>query len=170
MKPKEQNFMMEVAKLAASQSKGIRLKVGGVVCSASGDIIATAYNGMIRDAFDDSLEEKFFPFDDARNGLVVNDQIYPYFDKLIGKPYRLVTKLDVVHCEQNLIAHAARRGISVNQGSVFLTHSPCIHCTSMLIQSGISDVYFLEKYRTFDEVVLKYSSYININQWNDNEH
>lgn len=166
MKYKEQTFMMEVAKLAATQSKGIRLKVGGVVCSASGDLIAYAYNGMIRNAIDDKLEDKFFPFDDARNGLVVNDQTYPYFDELIGKPYRLVTKPDVAHCEENLIAHAARRGISVNKGIVYLTHSPCMHCTAMMIQSGISDVYFFEEYRTHQDVVLKYGSYININQWN----
>jgi len=157
MKQKEIKFLMDVAKLAAEQSYAIRLKVGGVVTDSLGNLIAYAYNGTPRGA-DNSCERKEY----AQHIQCTPDENYPCVDLVSNNPpYRLVTKDNVIHCEQNLIAHAARRGISVLSGKVFLTHSPCMHCASMLIQSGISDVYFLEKFRTFDEVFKEYNSKLN---------
>lgn len=42
-----------------------------------------------------------------------------------------------VHAEQNAIADAARRGISVEGAIVYNTHFPCINCAKILAASGI---------------------------------
>jgi dCMP deaminase len=163
MKNSEISFLMGVASLAAQQSKAVRLKVGGVVADSLGNLIAYSYNGTPR-GFDNTCEYKEYA---QHMGLDVSEQ-YPLIDNKINSvPYRLVTKPFVVHCEANLIAHAARRGISVNGGSVFLTHSPCEHCAALLVQSGIKAVYFIEKFRTYEDMHYLFHTYLELYQWDN---
>ena len=42
---------------------------------------------------------------------------------------------------------AAREGISVVGGTIYITLSPCIQCSAMLIQAGIQRVVYLQQYR-----------------------
>lgn len=154
MKQKEINFLMSVAKLSAEQSYAIRLKVGGVVTDYLGNIIAYAYNGTPKSMNNECEYRQYSAYPDR-----LSNEHFPFVDPQLGS-YKLVTKDNVIHCEQNLIAHAARRGISVADGKVFLTHSPCMHCSACLIQSGISEVYYLEKFRTFDQVFIEYNNKI----------
>jgi dCMP deaminase len=164
MKHEEKQFLLDVAKLSAARSSGIRLKVGAVVSDAIGNLIAAGYNGSIRGG-DNCLEYRVYPKDDGDS---VNDQTYPYYDDTIDKPYRLVTKTSTIHAEQNVIAHAARRGISVMDGAMFLTHSPCSHCTALMIQSGIKEVIFLEEHRSYSEVVAVYGNHVKFTKWVSN--
>lgn len=57
------------------------------------------------------------------------------------------TKNEVIHAEENAIAKAANIGISINGASMYVTLSPCIGCSKLIIQSGISEVIYLEEYR-----------------------
>lgn len=167
MKLKEKQFLLDVAQLAAKQSSGVRLKVGGVVTDKYGNIIATGYNGTVRGFNTNVLENKFYPKDDGER---VNDMVYPFYDEILNKPYRLETNQEiVVHAEQNLITHAARRGISIDGGMVFLTMSPCQHCTAMLIQSGIKEAIYLNEYRLHKEVKMMYNQHIKLTYWRDDE-
>jgi len=52
-----------------------------------------------------------------------------------------------VHAEQNAIADAARRGISVQGATAYVTHFPCIHCAKILASSGIRRIHYFENYR-----------------------
>jgi dCMP deaminase len=131
MKQKELNLIKEFAKNVANLSSAQRLKVGAVALTKDFDIICYGYNGT----------------------LVGSDNSCELMDSLGN----LFTKPDVIHAEENLVAHAARRGISMRDGIVVCTHSPCIHCASLLIHAGVRDFYFMEKYRTFDEVYQKTS-------------
>ena len=45
-----------------------------------------------------------------------------------------------VHAEQNAIADAARRGSSVQNCVVYVTHYPCISCAKILAAAGISEI------------------------------
>ena len=47
-----------------------------------------------------------------------------------------------VHAEQNVIAQAARFGISVEGATIYVTHQPCTICTKMIINSGIKKVIY----------------------------
>jgi dCMP deaminase len=45
-----------------------------------------------------------------------------------------------VHAEQNAIAQAANQGININNATLYCTHSPCIICAKMIVNSGIKRV------------------------------
>jgi len=57
-----------------------------------------------------------------------------------------------VHAEQNAIADAARRGISVDGCTAYITHYPCINCAKILAASGIRTIKFHLDYQN-DEFV-----------------
>ena len=57
-----------------------------------------------------------------------------------------------VHAEQNAIADCAKRGVSCNGSTAYITHYPCIICTRMLLASGIKEIKYLENYHN-DELV-----------------
>jgi len=45
-----------------------------------------------------------------------------------------------VHAEQNAIADAGRRGISVEGATAYITHYPCINCGKILAAAGVRAV------------------------------
>lgn len=161
MKTEEQRFLLGVAKLAAARSTGVRLKVGAAVADSMGNLIATGYNGSIRGG-DNCLEYKVIAGADDHSG---PDTEYDSYD---GRNwYKLVTKDSTLHAEQNLIAHAACRGISINGSTVFVTHSPCWKCVPLMIQAGVGEVVYIDEHRSLAEVTAEYGSRIKLTRWDD---
>ena len=62
-------------------------------------------------------------------------------------------EMATVHAEQNAVADAARRGVSLNGAIAYITHFPCINCAKLLISSGISKINYLHDYNN-DDLVL----------------
>ncbi|WP_221773333.1 deoxycytidylate deaminase [Ruficoccus amylovorans] len=58
-----------------------------------------------------------------------------------------------VHAEQNAIADAARRGVSLDGATAYITHFPCINCSKILCAAGIKVVKYLDDYRN-DSIAL----------------
>jgi dCMP deaminase len=52
-----------------------------------------------------------------------------------------------VHAEANAIAFAARYGTSTEGSELYCTHSPCINCAKLIINSGIRRFVFEHQYR-----------------------
>jgi len=52
-----------------------------------------------------------------------------------------------VHAEQNAITDAARRGISVDGATAYITHFPCVHCVKILAAAGVREVKYHLDYR-----------------------
>jgi len=50
-----------------------------------------------------------------------------------------------VHAEANLIAFAAKEGISTNNCTVYITFEPCLTCAKLMINAGIRRVVILGK-------------------------
>ena len=50
------------------------------------------------------------------------------------------------HAEENAIVQAAYHGISVRDGTIYSTLSPCLMCTKMIINAGIKEVVFETEY------------------------
>ena len=69
---------------------------------------------------------------------------------LPGLPHRSRMRdgheLGTVHAEQNAISDAAKRGVSVDGSSAYVTHYPCIHCAKVLIAAGIVRIYYRHDY------------------------
>jgi dCMP deaminase len=51
-----------------------------------------------------------------------------------------------VHAEQNAVADAARRGVSVEGSTAYVTHYPCINCAKILLAAGIRRILYLKDY------------------------
>jgi dCMP deaminase len=52
-----------------------------------------------------------------------------------------------IHAEINAIAQAAKNGASIRDASIYITHTPCIHCFKVLINTGITRIFFEKPYR-----------------------
>jgi dCMP deaminase len=57
------------------------------------------------------------------------------------------------HAEENAIVQAAYHGVPIKGGSLYTTYSPCLICTKMIINSGISEVIYNAKYPLGDPAV-----------------
>lgn len=57
-----------------------------------------------------------------------------------------------IHAEINAIANACSIGANVYDSVIYLTLSPCSECIKLLIQFGIKEVHFLEKYKDYDKM------------------
>lgn len=105
------NYFMGFARHAATASKD-STKVGAALVGPDGEVRLTSYNGPPRGVRD--LPDRF-----------VRPEKYLYAS----------------HAERNLIAFAARNGISTDGCTVYVTHTPCGECMKSIIQAGITCVY-----------------------------
>ena len=63
-------------------------------------------------------------------------------------------EIATVHAEQNAVADAARRGVSLSGATAYITHFPCVNCAKILVSSGIREVKYLHDYNN-DDIVYK---------------
>ena len=110
---------MTIAQIAAKRSYAKRLQVGCVIVK-NNSIISFGWNGMPT-GYDNCCEME-----------------------VDGK---LVTRPEVQHAELNAIAKLAYNGYSSLGASIYITHSPCIHCALLSQKAGIQAVYYHEIYR-----------------------
>jgi len=66
-----------------------------------------------------------------------------------------------VHAEQNAISDCAKRGISCENATAYITHYPCINCAKILASSGIIEIKYHEDYHN-DPIVGELLSSSNI--------
>ncbi|TVP78702.1 MAG: dCMP deaminase [Puniceicoccaceae bacterium] len=52
-----------------------------------------------------------------------------------------------VHAEQNAVSDAARRGVSLDGATIYITHFPCINCAKILAAAGIACIKYRKDYR-----------------------
>jgi len=57
------------------------------------------------------------------------------------------------HAEQNAIADAARRGVSVAGSVAYISHFPCINCAKILAAAGVREIKYHDDYNNDDLVV-----------------
>jgi len=117
---------MEIARLVVSRSTCLRRQVGAVIVKDK-KILATGYNG-------------------APSGLAHCSDVGCLRDTLhipSGERHELCRGL---HAEQNAIIQAAYYGISISGATLYCTNFPCIICTKMLINAGITRVVYEKGY------------------------
>ena len=70
---------------------------------------------------------------------------------LSGHPHNSVVidshEQATIHAEQNAIIDCAKRGVMCDGSIAYITHFPCINCLKMLIQSGVSKIYYIHDYK-----------------------
>ena len=65
-----------------------------------------------------------------------------------------LTKPYVLHAEANAITKIARSGNNSEGATLYVTTSPCIECSKLIIQAGIKRVVFSNLYRVTDGIDL----------------
>ena len=78
-----------------------------------------------------------------------------------SKPY-------VLHAEANAISKIARSHNSSDGATLYVTASPCLECSKLMIQAGIKRVIYGEKYRIMDGVELLERAGIDVEYLDDN--
>ncbi len=61
-----------------------------------------------------------------------------------------LTKAYVLHAEANAITKIARSNNNSEGATLYVTTSPCIECSKLIIQAGIKRVVYYEQYRVTD--------------------
>ncbi len=118
-KPSKYEYWMGIAEAASLRSHDEETKVGAIfVKNDTGMVVATGHNGFVRGAPDDQLPTR-------------RPEKYEY----------------MVHAEENLLAHCAKSGISVDNCTLIITLSPCQKCLRLMWQAGITKVICRDLYR-----------------------
>jgi dCMP deaminase len=52
-----------------------------------------------------------------------------------------------IHAEINAISQAARNGAAIRDADIYVTHTPCIHCMKVLINTRIRTVFYSREYK-----------------------
>ncbi|HVJ18321.1 MAG TPA: cytidine/deoxycytidylate deaminase family protein [Polyangiaceae bacterium] len=125
-------YFMAIGREVATRSTCDRKHVGAVIVRDK-MILATGYNGSIR-----GLSH----CDD--DGHMMED----------GHCVR------TVHAEANAIVQAARNGMRVDAGDIYVTASPCFGCFKLIANAGLKRIVFGEFYR--DERIFKLSELLGI--------
>jgi len=120
MKPKFQKLYNNIAHEVAKMSHARRLQVGAVIVKDD-RVISMGYNGMPA-GWENNCEST------QEDGT-------------------LKTRLEVLHAESNAIAKLAKSNDSGLGADLFVTHAPCMECSKLIFQSGISRVYYSQDYR-----------------------
>jgi dCMP deaminase len=110
---------MAIARVVATRSTCDRKHVGAVIVREK-MILTTGYNGSIR-------------------GLEHCDDVGHLMEE--GHCVR------TVHAEANAIVQAARNGVRLDGGDIYVTASPCFGCYKLIANSGLTRIVFGEFYR-----------------------
>jgi len=125
-RPSWPEYFMSITRLVARRSTCLRRSVGAVLVKDK-RILATGYNGA--PAGLKHCEEV---------GCLRADSAVPS-----GTRHELCRGL---HAEQNVIIQAAYHGITIQGAALYCTNKPCVICSKMIINAGISKVYYEEGY------------------------
>lgn len=149
---------IEMAESIAKLSHAERAKVGCIIVSKDGQIISHGWNGMPT-GFDNCCETAECSCL-WRHGCqykaekIENPDIEFCIKAAAGQPcdkLKLITKNEVLHAESNAIVKCAKYGnASTKNASLYVTLSPCLECAKLIVQAGISKVYYKEQYRNID--------------------
>lgn len=138
-RPSWDQYFMTITRQVAERSTCLRAKVGAVIVRDR-SILATGYNGAPA-GLPHCLDV----------GCLIYESRTPD-GEIEQNCYR------TIHAEINAITQAARNGSAIRDADIYVTHTPCIHCLKVLINTGISRVYYGKPYKlhTISEL-LKYA-------------
>lgn len=125
-RPTHDEYFMEIANVVAKRSTCLRIHVGAVIVK-EGQILSTGYNGAPH-GFEHCLDI----------GCIREKENVAH-----GTRHELCR---AVHAEQNAIIQAAIHGVSIEGGTVYCTHQPCILCAKMIINAKMKRVVFQNGY------------------------
>lgn len=137
------SIFMETAELLSQLSHCVSRKVAALIVK-NGRIISTGINGTLPHTINCDCIFDINTFD--------RDKHHKW------------SELNELHAESNAIAEAAKNGVCINGADMFVTLSPCINCTKLLVASGIKRVFFAnvyDKYSNYTESITEMNRLFN---------
>jgi deoxycytidylate deaminase len=123
-RPSKHQYLMNIAEAVKTRSHDAQTQFGMILVNpVTSHIVATGYNGYVYGAPDVNLPN-------------MRPDKYPY----------------MVHCEENIITYAARKGIAIEGTRFYCRGTPCAHCTRLLYQAGVYEGVLKEIHATFEDV------------------
>lgn len=125
-RPSWDEYFLEIAKMVSSRSTCLRRQMGAVFVRDK-RILATGYNG-------------------APSGLKHCEEVGCLREQqgiASGERHELCR---AIHAEQNAIVQAAQFGTSLKDSILYCTHTPCVLCAKMLINTGVDRIVVLGEY------------------------
>ncbi|HDK27886.1 MAG TPA: dCMP deaminase [Candidatus Atribacteria bacterium] len=123
---------MNMTRELAKGSHCTRVKVGAMIVK-DGRIVSTGINGT---------PEGYTNCDD----IFTQDKIKELGEAYYEKHHEFSEKYEI-HAEQNALIYLAKNGgAGIRGATMYITHSPCIHCAKMIANSGITRVVFYNLY------------------------
>ncbi len=129
----DKNFI-NIAHEIASASKCVSKQVGAVIVK-DGRILSTGYNGTPPGYINCS----------------------DHWNDKYTKDHHEWSKTYEIHAEMNAIIWAARKGISIENATIYVTLEPCSDCSKNLIAAGIKKIVYDKAYEhTNSNVISKF--------------
>ena len=125
-RPSYDEYFMQMAYLAASRSTCLRRKVGAVLVKNK-HVLATGYNGPPK----------------GMKHCNETGCLRQILKVPSGERHEICRGL---HAEQNAIIQAAVFGVSIKDSMIYITTTPCVVCTKMLINASVEEIIYSGKY------------------------
>jgi len=126
VRPPWDEYFMDIVDLVSKRSTCLRRQVGALIVKDK-RILTTGYNG-------------------SPVGTKHCSEVGCERDRLgipSGQRHEICR---ATHAEQNAIAQAAYSGISVKEGTLYVTTQPCVLCAKLAINAGINKIVFRGDY------------------------
>jgi dCMP deaminase len=135
-RPSWDQYFMTITRQVAERSTCLRAKVGAVIVRDR-SILATGYNGA----------PAGLPHC-TEAGCLIYESKNPD-GEIEQNCFR------TIHAEINAITQAARNGAAIRDADIYVTHTPCIHCLKVLVNTGIRTIFYERPYKlaTVSELV-----------------
>jgi len=125
---------LNIAKELSSASKCVSKQVGAVIVK-DGRILSTGYNGTPA-GYKNCCD---------------------YWNNEYTPEHHEWSKTYEIHAEMNAIIWAARKGISIEGATIYVTLEPCSECSKNLIASGIKRIVYSKAYEhTHSDTISKF--------------
>lgn len=119
-----ETYFKNVAKTIALRSPDLHKQVGAIIVNSKNRILSTGYNGLPRGVSETTI--------DWENRDLVRELI--------------------IHAECNAILFLRKEEYYNEELTLYCTLSPCPECIKLIKTAGITKVFFIQKYRKYDEV------------------
>lgn len=138
-RPELDEYLLRLAEVVATRSTCSRLSVGAVL-ARGGRVLSTGYNGA--------------PAGRPHCVHVPNEDLTAVKSCTVS-----------VHAETNAVVQAARHGVATDGADLFLTHSPCLGCSGLLLNAGVRRVVFALEYRDAAGVEQLTAGGVDVRRW-----
>jgi len=138
-RPTWDQYFLTITRQVAERSTCLRARVGAVIVRDK-NILATGYNGSPA-GLPHCLDVGCLIYRSTTPAGEVEENCFR-----------------CIHAEINAIAQAAKNGAGIRDADIYITHTPCIHCFKVLINTGIKRIFYEKPYKLHTiEELLRYT-------------